>query len=253
MNTLRLEKAKEYILRKEYTEARKVLLTMPNDPTAQRWLTKLSGLIAEKDPFSLPPISPLPFNISERFHQQIENVLQDGEVLLWAGQPHERRFASRYSTMVWLGIMLLIPAVSTILGWVGSGSYRSPIILMSVAGVGLLATVLYLYSKQVDIVYAVTSTRIMLIQRGRPTSYGKRNITQFRIIPWQGDTGDIIFAESEKRIYRGRNRHRVVVNDVGMYGVSHFQDVRTLIYRVFQFHEYDFADQTNLHPDLRPR
>jgi hypothetical protein len=224
---------------------------MPNDPTAKRWLEKLSELIQEEDPFALPGIEPLPFTISDKGRQQVEQVLQEGEELLWAGHPDERRFASKYSVAVWVGILFIIPAVMSAMGWIGRAADRQSATMMALLGVGIVAAVLVLYSNKTDIVYAVTNKRIVLLSRGNPTSYGKRNITQFRLVPWEGDIGDILFAEAEKRVYMGKNRQKWVVTDIGMYGVKRYQDVRTLIYRVFQFGEDDFIHNKNLHEDLR--
>ncbi len=47
MSKAKLEAARELIKDKQYAEARAILRTMPKDPTAQRWLTKLDEIAPE--------------------------------------------------------------------------------------------------------------------------------------------------------------------------------------------------------------
>lgn len=251
MSRMRLEKAREYIKNKEYGEAHKVLMTLPNDPTAKRWLQKLAVLLEREDAFVMPTIEPLPYEITSKSRQQLEVILTQGEDVLWAGYPDEKRFIATYNSAIWVGALLIVPALLTACG-ILRGFLQINVGILALIGVVVLSIVLSLMSRQTDQLYAVTNKRLILLSKGRPMSYGKRNITQFRLIPWQDNIGDILFAEEEKRVYSRGNRQKLVARDIGMYGVKNYQAVRTLIYRVFQFGEDDFLHNEHSFDGLRP-
>lgn len=58
-----LAAARQLIEQKQYAEARAILLTIQDDPTAVRWLAKLDERAGRNEPSSLYPISPLPASI----------------------------------------------------------------------------------------------------------------------------------------------------------------------------------------------
>lgn len=252
MSKLRLEKAREYIVSKEYDEARKVLLTMPENPTAKRWLQKLDEITRKTDPFALPTLEALPYTISDKGRRRLKVILTHDEEVLWAGHPDEHRFASKYTLASVSGILLTIVPVLGYERLIAADVSPYLITLISVIGIGILITLLLAYARLCEQVYAVTNRRLIIITRDRATFYVKRNITQFRVVPWAENVGDILFAEQERQVYSGRNRQKLVVLDIGMYGVHNYQAVRTLIYQVFGFGEDDFMDVVNPFDGLRP-
>ena len=60
MSKAKLLAAKELIQEKRYSEARSLLDTIPNDPTAQKWLTKLDQIATPPRRHSLIPSPPPP-------------------------------------------------------------------------------------------------------------------------------------------------------------------------------------------------
>lgn len=89
MSRIKLQAAKELIKEKRYWEARTLLMTIRDDPTAARWIGRLDEIIAGRVPVAVPPAPPqqtLDFDtvLAEK-HRPPFSVLIAGLLLLSCG------------------------------------------------------------------------------------------------------------------------------------------------------------------------
>lgn len=194
----------------------------------------------------------LPFDLQKR----LDNELDTGEPLLWAGQPNSRRMAGQTVGLVFFGIPWTAFAIFWTLTASGIGglatggvSGRSfgpgatfglfglPFIAI---GIGLLTAPLWMARKAQRTVYAVTDKRAVILEGGFGGSFSVRSLAPpllaDRARNQRADgSGDLVFTRTRQTEWRSTSDGpRSSTSVAGFYAVADVKAVDDLIQDTFE-------------------
>jgi hypothetical protein len=158
--------------------------------------------------------------------QRLSTELKAGELIMWSGQPDPNRYM-RSGFGMWV---FFIPWTLFSMFWIAAASgfklpsFDSPVHLFPLFGlpfllIGLagLSTPLWLHRKADSIVYAVTDTRVIMIE-GRNSftvkSYFANDITQLERTEYGNGIGDLNLSKSHRRDNEGSSINIFAISDV---------------------------------------
>lgn len=145
----------------------------------------------------------MPTDISWDLAEKVIRELAPGEIIQWREQPIPW-FFSRWSAATfffaipWLAILalmhwnssLMMPAGPTGIDW-----FEVPFVL---AGVGMLATPLWVYRKSRTTVYVITNKRAFILEASWKTdveSFGPERLQEITLREARNGTGDVILGQ----------------------------------------------------------
>ena len=167
-------------------------------------------------------------------HEMLEAELQEGEQLLWSGQPDPLRFAQQSIHIFIIGVAWTGFCISFILyGWsevnsiqnIGFGVFMSLFLLI---GYTMLATPFSSYSEALKIAYGITSERVLIVTGGKilkVESYSRNNLGTIKRTERANRSGNLSFAQEHYKDSDGDKQTR----EIELVGIPDVREVETLL------------------------
>lgn len=167
----------------------------------------------------------------------IQNELLPEERLIWAGQPNPAALAKTRRAITVPGLFLVLfstlwLAGALVIPFTFDGGLPSVFLLFfSVPGfvalgfgLTMLLSPLWYWRKAKRMAYAVTDSRVLIIEPGRVQSFESGDIKQLVRFDKGGGNGDLIFREEDSNLMLALHSFGTMANrKIGFYGVP---DVR---------------------------
>jgi len=184
-----------------------------------------------------------PNYLSQDLQQAVDSEVEQGEHILWTGQPTPARLARTALPMTFFGLFFGGFAVFWIWGAATGMSHHSvqssgpgaffplfglPFFLI---GLGMVLSPLYLYNSGKRTVYAITEKRAIIISGGSKKtvqSYYGRDMSTVERTDLANGTGDVVFA----RKFTSNSNQNSTSTPVGFYGVANVREAETLIHKI---------------------